>query len=672
MKKSGLIMAAATAMLLFGCSKKKAQYNDVGASLSSMAFSNNKSPQQTMLTVRLSKPVAGPVHFAISDSSYDKTSGTHFSEQCFSPTGFDTVLTANDSVVKFPVTFKGTSKSDLVAIYISHNLGDTAVCSTTAIATIGLGTNGDAYNPLVMPLLDSGKLIGSFKLNGKVYYKRQYDLSIDSSSHQFLPGKRTPTLCYNSAVTGNKNEFLGPTLSMNIADSIFISLKNNLKDTTTTHWHGFHIPAEMDGGPHQQIAPGTTWNPFFRIQSEDNAALYWYHPHLHHETFYQVTMGAAGMILMRGGAEENVNLPRQYGVDDIPLTITSRRFLSDNSIASNINNDQMGDYVLTNGVLRAATQLPKQMVRIRILNAEVERGYNIGFSDNRPFMVVGTDAGLINKPDTVTRLYMLPGERIEFIVDLSHDPIGKSLDLKSFNTALEAGFPGSNKPIVLPNGKTGPALDGFLSNTDFNLLHITVKDATPGAIYSIPATLAQNYFWQQKDVTDRIITHINGLSNLDPAPTPARPLFYFDTTAYDYNTINQRIPLNSVLKWTFVNNNVSGHPIHIHDIAFNILKRTYNGVTTGPFSYENGWKDDFYIRLGETVEVLAYYNDFSCTPQHPYMYHCHILSHEDEGLMGQFIVYDIPKPVALAKTAADSAAKPRPIRREQEDDYFKK
>ncbi len=656
MKKSGIILVALVAMLFSSC-KHLNPHNDTGASLLNMAFSNNKKEQKTMLTVRLSKPYAGKVVFNLTDSGYEKSSGKHISEKCFSPSRYETTLTENDSVVSFPVTFNGNSSSDLVAIYISRNVGDTAVFSTVAIATIGLGQNDSAYNQLPIPAIDSGKVIGSFVAGGTTHYTRQFDLTIDSSATEFFKGHRTPTFCYNSAVTKNANTFLGPTLSMNISDSIVINLKNNLKDTTTTHWHGFHIPAEMDGGPHQQIAPDTTWRPHFLLQSEDNAAMYWYHPHLHHETFRHVTMGAAGLVYMRGGAEDNYKIPRQYGVDDIPLVITSRRFLKNYSISANIDSDQMGDYLLTNGVLSAATQLPKQMVRLRILNAEVERGYNIGFSDNRSFTVIGTDAGLMDTPVTVKRLYLLPGERIELIVDLSHDAIGTPLDLKAFNTNLENGFPGSGAGIevVLPNGKPGPKFRGFLSNTDFNLLHIEVKAATSGAIYSIPPTLASNYYWNDSDVTDTITTHINGV---DPKPTPARPLFYFDSFAYNYNTINHRIALNAVLRWKFINNQISGHPIHIHDIAFNILRRNYNGVTTGPFPYEKGWKDDFYIRAGETVEVLAYYNDFVCDPLHPYMFHCHILSHEDEGLMGQFIVVDtIP---------------PRPVRHELDDNRPKK
>lgn len=658
MKKLSLPAALAALVLLFSCADKKSslpQYQDTGASLLNMAFSNNGIPQSTLLTIKLANPVAGAAHFIISDSGYDKTTGDHFALNAFSPSTFDTVLTAKDSTVTFSVSFNGKSKSDLVTLNISHKINDTANYSTVAIATVGLGSNGNAYNELAMPVLDSGKEIGTFIANNKLHSKRQFDLTIDSVSHEFRQGNRTPTFCYNSSKTDNKNEFLGPTLSMNIDDSIFINVKNNLPDTTTTHWHGFHIPAEMDGGPHEPIAPATTWKPYFLLQSEDNAALYWYHPHLHHQTYYQVTMGAAGMIIMRGGAKENIKLPRQYGVDDIPIVLTSRRFLADNSIASNPAKDQFGDYLLTNGTMSAAKSLPRQLVRIRILNAEVERGYNIGFADNRPFTLIGTDAGLMNKPDTVTRLYMLPGERIEFIVDLSHDSIGKTLDLKAFNTALEQGFPGSNNPVALPNGQSGPAFGSFLSNTDFNLLHITVKDSTAGAVYAIPSTLTHNYYWKQTDVTDSIVTYINGV---DPVPTPARPLFYFDSTAYEYNRINYAFPLNAVVKWTFVNNKGFGHPVHIHDISFNILKRNYQGVITGPFSYERGWKDVFYIREGETVDVLAYYNDFTDPPQYPYMFHCHILTHEDGGLMGQFIV--------------DPALKPRPVRIEQEAFYIAK
>jgi blue copper oxidase len=655
MKKLSFLASIAASILFFSCSEKDlVKYNDIGASLSNMAFSNNNNIQPTSLTIRLSNPIAGPVHFTISDSGYDKITGNHFAVNSFSPSVFDTVLTAKDSVITIPLTFNGNARSDLVTLNISHQSGDTAIYSTVAIATIGLGPNGSAYNELVMPVLDSGREIGTFMANNKLHSKRLFDLSIDSVSHQFREGNRTPTFCYNSAKTNNKNEFLGPTLSMNIEDSIFINLKNNLQDTTTTHWHGFHIPAEMDGGPHEPIAPATTWNPYFLLQREDNAALYWYHPHLHHQTYHQVTMGAAGMIIMRGGPKENIKLPRNYGVDDIPIVLTSRRFLSNNSIAINPALDQFGDYLLTNGIMSATTALPRQLVRIRILNAEIERGYNIGFNDNRPFTIIGTDAGLLSKPDTVTRLYMLPGERIEFILDLSKDKPGASLDLKAFNTALEAGFPGSgaNHPVTLPNGQSGPSLGGFLSNTDFNLLHITVKDSTPGAIYSIPTTLVNNYFWKQSDVTDSIVTQINGIAPPIPVSIPAGTLFYFDTTAYEYSLINYRFPLNAVVKWTFVNNPIAGHPVHIHDIAFNILKRTYNGISTGPFSYENGWKDVFYIRAGETVEVLAYYNDFTDPPKYPYMFHCHILTHEDAGLMGQFIV--------------DSTLKQRPLRHEQD------
>ena len=603
-----------------------------------MVFSNYVDSQKTELKIHLSKSFTGPVTFTISDSCYNND-GKHFAGNNFYPTSYTANLSATDSIVSIPLMFDGKSESDLETIVVTHTTGD-SMYTATAIAIIGLGVNGAAYNNLTFPKLDSGRLGGTFISSAdknKQHEKRYYDLTLDSTSHQFRAGARTPTFCYNSAVTNNQNEFLGPTLSMNIYDSIFINVKNNLKDTTTTHWHGFHIPAEWDGGPHEPIAPGTSWSPFFTLTGWDNAALYWYHPHLHKSTFYQVMMGAAGMIIMRGGNKENIKLPREYGVDDIPMVLTSRRLLKNNLLATNIDKDQFGDYLLTNGVMSAQKTLPKQLVRIRILNAEVERGYNIGFSDDRSFAIIGTDGGLMNKPDTVKRLYMLPGERIEFIVDLSKDPLGKSLDLMAFNNGLEQGFPGSNDDIVLPNGSSGPAFHSFLSSTEFNLLHITVGDTSATPVYSLPSTLANNSYWKESEVTDAITDTINGPDN---PTTNAHPLFYFDQTAYEYNRINHIIPINSIMKWTFINIDSQGfgHPIHIHDIAFNIVKRTYNGVSTGPFSYENGWKDVFYIRKGETVEVIANFNDFTDPPDFPYMYHCHILSHEDLGLMGQFIV----------------------------------
>jgi bilirubin oxidase len=233
------------------------------------------------------------------------------------------------------------------------------ITTTTTGTTTGGGTTvvtTTSYNDLFIPPTITGTT---------------FNLTLATSTKQFKTGAITNTYGYNG------NSFWGPTLIMNKGDNVEMNVTNNLIDTTTVHWHGFHIPAVMDGGPHQKIAPGTTWRPYFQVKN--NAGLYWYHPHLHEKTFDQITMGAGGLIIVKDPIETALALPRTYGVDDFPLVFTSRRFLSSNQFSKTIALDNYGDYAMANGTMNAQVNMPKQQVRLRILNAEIQRGLNIGF-----------------------------------------------------------------------------------------------------------------------------------------------------------------------------------------------------------------------------------------------------------------------------------------------------
>ena len=281
--------------------------------------------------------------------------------------------------------------------------------------------------------------------------------------------------------------------------------------------------------------------------------------------------------------------------------------------------------MLTNGTLSAQVTLPKQYVRFRMLNAEIERGLNLGFSDNRTFQVITNDGGLLNAPVPVTRVVLVPGERVEILVDLGNDAVGASLDMKAYNAGQTFGFPGSEGNPVTPTGNAGPAFGGLLNNTDFPVLHINVGAATPSPIRSVPATLANNTYWTAADVTNsRTITITGGQGG---------SAFTFDNKAFSHTVINQTIKLGAVEKWTVVNNNVFGHSIHLHDVQFKIISRSSGPVA----AYESGWKDTFYVPLGGSVVVIAKFEDFASLTD-AYMFHCHFSNHENEGLMGQFIV----------------------------------
>lgn len=471
----------------------------------------------------------------------------------------------------------------------TNDLTPSSGTATTSTTT----TTSSTYNDLWIPPTITGKT---------------FDLTLAKSSKQLRTGAKTATYGYNGT------EFWGPTLIMNKGDFVQMNVTNNLSETTTTHWHGFHIPAIMDGGPHQMIEPNTTWKPSFEIKN--NAGTYWYHPHLHEKTFQQLTYGAGGLIIIKDPIESALALPRTYGTDDIPLVLTSRRYNSDNSFTT--TEHAYGDYAMSNGTHNAQISLPKQFVRFRILNAETERAYNLGFSDNRSFYVITNDGGLLDAPVEVTRVKLAVGERAEILVDLSKDAVSTSLDMKAYNANQEFGFGGSEPQT---NGQFG----SLLNNKDFTVLHINVKAATVNAITSLPAKLTTNIYWKESDATSTRTIRITG--------GQAGSAFTFDNNTYGFTTINQTVKLNAVEKWTIVNNNIFGHSFHIHDIQFKIVSRSSGAIA----NYESGWKDTFYIRTGETVSVVAKYDDFASSTN-PFMYHCHFPNHEDAGLMGQFLV----------------------------------
>ncbi len=481
------------------------------------------------------------------------------------------------------------------------------------LGSVALDSSAQTYNPLWIPPTLTGPV---------------FNLSLNPTNKQFFPGAKTTTYGYNGA------DFWGPTLIMNKGDVVTINVSNNLPvDTTTVHWHGFHIPAIMDGGPHQTIPAGTVWSPMFTIMND--AATYWYHPHLHEKTQEQLSHGAGGMIIIRDPQEAALALPRTYGVDDIPLALTSRRF---NTGGPNVNqiataNSAYGDYMLVNGTKDPEVKLPAQLVRLRILNAEIERSYYLGLSNNANFHVIGTDGRLLDAPITTNRVLMGVGERYELLLDLT-GLSGSTLALRSFNnsaslgTQLAGSYPGGEP------GTTGQ-FGSLLNNLDFNVLQITVTNQTPNPITAVPGTLVSNTFWTTNQVTKIRTVNITG---------GAPGLFYFNTTdLFSPGFFNQTVELDAIEQWTIQNTSGFSHSYHIHDVQFYLTSRVRvgGGPGAGPitniFPCEKGWKDTLYVQRNSAVTFLAKFDHFA-SPNNPFMYHCHFSNHEDEGLMGQFVV----------------------------------
>jgi blue copper oxidase len=451
-----------------------------------------------------------------------------------------------------------------------------------------------------------------------------YNLSFHRDSVQFLPGHKTQTYGFNN------RPYLGPTLILRAGTNASMLVQNQLADTTTVHWHGLHVPAAKDGGPHTVILPGATWNPQFTVL--DKAATYWYHPHMHMKTAEQVMKGGAGMIIVRDNAERALSLPRKYGIDDFPLIVQSQQFAAQNQIDHRGMQDSL---LLINGIranygTSAYLNVPAQVVRLRLLNASQERSFRFGFTGNRSFAVIGNDGGLLPVPVTTTRIQLAPGERAEILVNLTGQN-GQNLYLMSYASEIPVGVTGG-PTMPMPAGS--PPMNSPLNGVNFNLLQLNVGLPTANPITAVPVTLIpanQNpYSVTQANATRTInITADSGMVMDGP--------FYFNNQLFDMMRIDYTIPLNNVEIWQVSNQTMVGHPFHIHDVQFYILDR--DGIAPEPA--ERGRKDVVMINPNETVRFITRFEDFS-DPNIPYMYHCHILMHEDDGMMGQFVVSSSP------------------------------
>lgn len=440
-----------------------------------------------------------------------------------------------------------------------------------------------------------------------------FSLDVHSDSIQLKPGNITYTYGINAS------KYLGPTLVLQNGDSISIQVTNHIGDTTTMHWHGLHVAPKNDGGPYSMIMDGMTWNPQFTVRN--NAATYWYHPHMMAKTAAQAIKGDAGLIIVRDSAEATLNLPRHYGVDDIPLVIQSVELDSTNQF---MPRGMVDSIELVNGTDSTYTNLPAQVIRMRLLNGSGERTFNFGFTANKSFFVIGNDNGLLPAPVATTRIRLSPGERAEILIDLG-SMNGQTLHLMSYGSELPMGVQGG-PTMPMPPGS--PLMNSPLNGTDFNVLKINVVPHTTSPVTEIPATLIPATVLSESMAT----RHRNILMSADSITVMDGP-FYFNNEMFSMDRIDYRIPLNSTEIWTLKDSTMVAHPFHLHDVWFYILDR--NGVAPDPT--EQGRKDVLLIQPNETVRFIARFDDFADTTT-PYMYHCHILMHEDDGMMGQFIV----------------------------------
>jgi FtsP/CotA-like multicopper oxidase with cupredoxin domain len=449
--------------------------------------------------------------------------------------------------------------------------------------------------------------------------------------------------CYNIA-GDTSNTYLGPTLRWHTGDSVHIIVHNLLPDSTTTHWHGAELPANFDGGPHEPIAPNDSWS--VDIQNLDSTSTLWYHPHFHNTTFEQVQSGLSGMII----SEQRVDpvrdiLPRTYGIDDIPVIIGDQ---ATGTSASDPDYHILLTQVkrpinLVNGVTNPYVELPAHLVRLRILNGSTRKGIVFGVSDSyadtslaalQDFYLVASDGGYTLHPDTMQMLLTGPGERSEIVVDLSAKQVGDVLYLRNLKEYMPNDVVGS--PLAPP-----PGLGGGQDSTSGNaFLEIRIV-ADPVGYTPVTSFTSFTTTWSPEAADT---TGISRYRTKELIRIPGVG-FTIDSMSYDMMMINDTVCVDTKEIWTIHNKSSVSHPFHIHKIFFRVLEvRDSSGTVLNLDSLGfNAPKDDILVRPYHKVRFMAVFDDFPSMIDYmsTYMYHCHILTHEDEvggGMMHQFVV----------------------------------
>ncbi len=430
------------------------------------------------------------------------------------------------------------------------------------------------------------------------------------------------------------NSYLGPTIRVQKGQRLSVRFTHDLPQESIVHWHGLHVPAEMDGHPRYAINKSETYDYAFEILNR--AGTYWYHPHPHGITGPQVYAGMAGFFLVHDEEEQALGLPS--GEYDIPLVIQDRVFDDNNQLVYRPNGmmDQMlgflGNQILVNGQPNFVLPVATRPYRLRLLNGSNSRIYKLGWSDGSGFTVIGNDGGLLEKPVQRPYITLAPAERIELWVDFSSKSVGDSITLRSL-------------PFVSPQGGMGGGMMGggavsLAQGDPFDVLTVQVAKKSEDRVQLPPRLSTIERLSPGEAAATKTITlamrppngwTLNGRSFQMTAVAP-----------------EEQVKLGSIEIWEFVNSGggrgmMGGgmglpHPMHMHGEQFQVLDRQISRSGKAAWQslsegfVDEGWKDTVLVLPGEKVRVIRRFADFTGL----FLYHCHNLEHEDMGMMRNF------------------------------------
>jgi FtsP/CotA-like multicopper oxidase with cupredoxin domain len=431
------------------------------------------------------------------------------------------------------------------------------------------------------------------------------DFSLAAQTGRFsLAGRHATLYSYNGAVPG-------PSLEIRPGDQVRIRFANHLAEATNLHFHGLHVsPSGNADNVFLEVPPGENQSYEFSLPQSHRGGTFWYHPHIHHLIARQLWAGLAGLLIVRGPLDEVPELQeaseeflvlKDFGLDEEGNLLTP-----DPTIR--IKQGREGDLILVNGQLNPTFFLPKEgLLRLRFLNASVARFYRLQLEDH-PMYLIATDSGPIEEPFEMRELLLTPGERAEVLVRGERPPGHyrlMNLPYRRFNMGMMGG--------------RGMSMRGSRSMASKEpVVLATVRYQESGHSLPLPTQLVPVEPLPRANVARRLVFS-HGMTEEGMA-------FTINGRTFDPERTDAIVKLGTVEEWEIINAGgmmTFDHPFHIHTNAFQVLSQ--NGKSP-PFQ---AWKDTVNVPMGESVRVLIPFQDFPGRT----VYHCHILDHEDLGMM---------------------------------------
>jgi len=429
--------------------------------------------------------------------------------------------------------------------------------------------------------------------------------------------------------------YLGPVIRLRRGQRVRAELHNELGEATTVHWHGLHVPPVVDGQPRHPIAPGESRIVAFDVA--DRAGLYWYHPHPHGpdggRVGFQACAGLAGPLIINDDTEDALELPS--GEQELLMVLQDRRFSEANELeympeGMGAMMTRMrgfhGDELLVNGQPADERPVSTRPYRLRLLNGSNARIYKLAFTDGRPMTVLGTDGGLLTQPVDYPFVTLAPAERLDLWVDFTDSEVGDAVELVS--QAFAAG--GMDQGMMERMGE-----GGMMGN------HRMMSDMRLGSVgdhrrrFRITAAAQSNQTRPKRLAPDIGLPTVDGTTPIRRFELGMRMMrgFTLNSRRMNGTTVadDEVVGLGTTEIWEFHNRTMMPHPMHVHGLQFGVVARRGGAANHDLRAgiVDQGRHDTVLVLPGERVRIALAFEDFDGL----YMYHCHNMEHEDNGMM---------------------------------------